>query len=136
MLAAWNRELAFEPTGGARVRATDFAPRHGVCSSRSSAAGCGGVRLVSARTGEVKRLFVRATCRGQGVGRTLLCALEERALRIGCTELALDTDGGSLSALALFRSSGYEPIGDYNGNPYARYWLSKRVARTRVERSD
>ncbi len=42
-------------------------------------------------------------------------------------ELRLDTDGGEPAALALFRSAGYLPIADYNGNPYARYWFARRL---------
>jgi hypothetical protein len=31
------------------------------------------------------------------------------------------------AALALFRSSGYRPIPDHNGNPFARLWFEKRL---------
>jgi hypothetical protein len=42
-------------------------------------------------------------------------------------ELRLDTGGGDAAALALFRSAGFERIADYNGNPHARYWFTKRL---------
>jgi hypothetical protein len=30
--------------------------------------------------------------------------------------------------VALFRSAGYEPIADYNGNPVAAHWFEKHIA--------
>jgi hypothetical protein len=30
--------------------------------------------------------------------------------------------------VALFTSTGYEPIADYNGNTVAAYWFEKRLA--------
>ena len=41
--------------------------------------------------------------------------------------LQQDTDGRQPAALALFRSFGCQPVTDYKGNPYARYWFEKRL---------
>jgi hypothetical protein len=30
--------------------------------------------------------------------------------------------------VALFSAAGYQPIGDYNGNPVAAHWFEKRLA--------
>ncbi len=30
--------------------------------------------------------------------------------------------------MALFASSGYQPIADYNGNPVAAHWFEKQLA--------
>jgi GNAT superfamily N-acetyltransferase len=128
ILAEWDHELGFAPKGGSTVEGTDFAPPNGaflLATSGDAAVGCGGIRYLTPRSGEVKRLFVRRAARGRGHGRVLLDALEERALGLGFEELRLDTDGGNPAALALFRSAGFEPIPDYNGNPHARHWFAK-----------
>jgi hypothetical protein len=40
----------------------------------------------------------------------------------------LDTGAKQQASVALFSSSGYEQIADYNGNPVAAYWFEKRIA--------
>jgi ribosomal protein S18 acetylase RimI-like enzyme len=67
--------------------------------------------------------------RGRGLGRRLLRALEEAAAELGWHTVRLDTGDQQPDALALFRSAGYREIPDYNANPYASYWLEKRLAR-------
>ncbi|MBE1608611.1 GNAT family N-acetyltransferase [Actinopolymorpha pittospori] len=129
LLAEWNHELGFVPKGGSTVEPSDFTAPNGafftaVCSE--APVGCGGLRTLSGTTGEVKRLFVRPEARGRGTGRVLLAALEEHAVILGMEAVRLDTDGGESRALALFRSAGYQPIADYNRNPYARHWFEKR----------
>jgi GNAT superfamily N-acetyltransferase len=112
------------------VEASDFTSPDGVfllAVSDKTPVGCGGLRRLTRTTGEVKRVFVRPAARGHGVGRILLGGLEQRAREQGCRALRLDTDGGDPAALTLFRSSGYQPIPDYNGNPYARHWFEKRL---------
>jgi ribosomal protein S18 acetylase RimI-like enzyme len=134
LLAEWNDELGFAPKGGSTVADGDFTPPDGVflvAVCGGAPAGCAGLRRLDATTGEVKRLFVRRNTRGRGMGRALLDALEQRARAAGLRALRLDTDGGNAAALALFRSAGYEPIGDYNANPYARHWFEKRLAAPR-----
>jgi hypothetical protein len=37
----------------------------------------------------------------------------------------LDTGARQPEALALFRSTGYNDIADYNGNEFASHWLEK-----------
>ena len=39
----------------------------------------------------------------------------------------LDTGANQPAALALFRSSGYREVADYNANPYASYWFEKTL---------
>ncbi len=131
LLAEWNDQLGFVPKGGATVEAGDFAPPDGIfllAALGEAPVGCGGLRRLALATGEIKRLFVRRAARGHGVGRVLLDGLEQWARQHGFGALRLDTDGGEPAALALFRSAGYQPIDDYNGNPHARYWFEKRLA--------
>jgi GNAT superfamily N-acetyltransferase len=134
LLEEWNAELVatvagFSPDGGSLVREGDFVrPRGGflVGTVGGVAAGCGGVRTLSGRTGEVKRLFVRRAARGAGVGQRLLSGLEDLARELNFEELRLDTMGQP-AALALFRTAGWEEVPDYNDNSRARHWFAKRL---------
>lgn len=56
-----------------------------------SPAGCIGIRALSPDVGEIKRMFVRPAFRGQGIGRSLLAAVETGAHKLGHTRLRLDT---------------------------------------------
>jgi ribosomal protein S18 acetylase RimI-like enzyme len=130
LLAEWDAELGFSPKCGSRVEPNDFEPPEGaflVATENGTPVGCGGLRSLTSNTGEIKRLFVIRTRRGRAIGRRLLDGLEHEARRRSLRELRLDTDGGNPAALGLFRIAGYQPIADYNGNPYARHWFAKHL---------
>jgi ribosomal protein S18 acetylase RimI-like enzyme len=129
LLAQWNEELGFAPKGGSAVETGECIAPNGVfvlALAGERAAGRRGAALMPS-VGEFKRLFVRPDARRRENGRALLAGLEEHAVRLGFEELRLDTDGGEPAALALFRGAGFRAIGDYNGNPYARYWFARRL---------
>jgi len=68
---------------------------------------------------EVQKVMVRRAARGAGIGKALMKAVEEEALRLGRGVLFLDTEAGSV-AEALYRSMGYTFIGgipEYACNP-------------------
>lgn len=88
---------------------------------------CGAVRLLAPGVGEIKRMFVAPAWRGRGVGRRLLAALEGEAADLGCTRVRLDTGSRQRVALALYRSSDYVEIDDYNRQPGAAHWFEKRL---------
>ena len=88
---------------------------------------CGAVRLLAPGIGEIKRMFVAPVWRGRGVGRRLLVALEAQAAELGCTRVRLDTGSRQRVALALYRSSGYDEIDDFNRQPGAAHWFQKRL---------
>jgi GNAT superfamily N-acetyltransferase len=135
LLGEWDDEIraanpSFSAAGGSVVEAIDFAAPRGVfvlAVAEGTPTGCGGLRRLTSTTGEVKRLFVCRAARGRGVGRALLDTLEERAPQLGFKRLRLDAGGGEPGVLALFRSANYQPIEDYNGNHYARYWFEKQL---------
>ncbi len=87
---------------------------------------CGAVRILVPGLGEIKRMFVAPACRGRGIGRRLLLTLEGEAVERGCTRVRLDTGSRQRAALALYRSSGYAEIDDYNRQPGAEHWFEKR----------
>jgi putative acetyltransferase len=83
------------------------------------AVGCGAV-VLHAAYGEIKRMFVSPRCRGRGVARGLLRALEAAAAHAGCKLLLLETGPFQPEALGLYASLGYErrgPFGHYADDP-------------------
>jgi GNAT superfamily N-acetyltransferase len=88
---------------------------------------CGAVRVIGAGVAEIKRMYVAPRARGHGLGRTLLGELERGAVELGCRTARLDTMAAMAEAGALYRSAGYEPIADYNGNPLATVWMERAL---------
>ncbi|HEY5049735.1 MAG TPA: GNAT family N-acetyltransferase [Acidothermaceae bacterium] len=98
---------------------------------------CGGVRLVEAAVGELKRMYVVPTARRRGIARALLDHLETEARTLGATRLRLETGLHQPEALALYASAGYadaEPFGHYAGAPLARH-LAKNLIESGVPQS-
>jgi ribosomal protein S18 acetylase RimI-like enzyme len=90
--------------------------------------GCGGLRKLAPRVGEIKRMWVAPSARGLGIGHRLLRELERVARSRGMRTIRLDTNESLEEALRLYRSSGYREIGRYNHNPYAHHWFEKALA--------
>ncbi len=62
-----------------------------------------------------------------GDGPGLLAHLESLLAGEGCRWSMLDTNSSLTSAVALYESSGYERVADYNGNSDADVWFAKRL---------
>ena len=136
LLDRYYRELELRFPGGFDLARTSAAPTaellapHGrflVARQGARAVGCGGVRRLSHDTAEIKRMWVDPAARGLGVVRSLLAALEQGAVELGCRAVRLDTAASLAEELALYRSADYAEIPSYNDNPYAAHWLEKRV---------
>ena len=80
--------------------------------------GCAALRpLDAAGRCEMKRLFVAPEGRGLGLGRALVAELIAAAIRIGYTEMMLDTLASMTAAQSLYRSCGFEEITPYYTSP-------------------
>jgi putative acetyltransferase len=84
-----------------------------------AAVGCGAI-VVTPEYGEVKRMFVHPSARGQGVAQRLLGMLESEALARGCRQFMLETGPSQPEAIGLYERLGYRvrgPYGDYRDDP-------------------
>jgi GNAT superfamily N-acetyltransferase len=118
------------PEVGPSATAEELSPPSGlflVAYAEDQPVGCGGIKRLSQAAAELKRLFVAPPARNRGIARSLLAALEDGARQAGFGVVCLDTGANQPAALELFRAAGYSEIGDYNGNPYARYWFDKAL---------
>jgi putative acetyltransferase len=80
------------------------------------AVACGALRPMDDGAVELKRMYVRDSHRGRGFGRTMLGALEEIAARRGYRIVRLETGGNQPEAIALYQSTGYQPIPCYGAH--------------------
>lgn len=80
-----------------------------------AAVGCGALRPMSdASIAEVKRMYVRAAARGQGISRKLLAHLEQFAQAYGYTAIWLETGLYQEAAMRLYASAGYRERACYS----------------------
>ena len=86
-------------------------------------------RIIAPGHAEIKRMFVRAEARGNGVGRRLLEALEDAARQRNVERISLETGIRQPEAIGLYRASGYRdcpPFGTYRTDPLSLF-MTKRL---------
>lgn len=75
----------------------------------------------------IESLWIDESLRGQGYGKKLLEALEEKARQRGCGNAHLDTH--DFQAVGFYQKNGYEICGQLDGLPegYNRYLMKKKL---------
>ena len=79
--------------------------------------GCVGLRQLSKRICELKRMYVLPEKRGKGIGRRLLQDIIEMAKSRKYEFMRLDTTTDLKTAISLYRTFGFYEITAYNSNP-------------------
>lgn len=88
--------------------------------------GCGALKQLDARHGEIKSMRTSQAHLGRGVASAILTHLIEEAERRRYTRLSLETGSGAAfdPALALYEKFGFvycEPFADYKDDPFSRF---------------
>lgn len=132
-LARYFEELAerfdagFDPTLGISAAAEELTPPHGffvMATLNGEAAGCGALKCHAAY-GEIKRMWVKTSSRGLGLGKRILHRLEGLARERQLPLLRLETNKALTEAQSLYKSNGYREVSAFNDEPYAHHWFEK-----------
>lgn len=75
--------------------------------------GCAAFKQYENRIAEVKRVFVHPGYRGRGISKTLMKALERKAVEKGYNKLILETGKHLKEAIGLYQNIGYSIIENY-----------------------
>ena len=88
--------------------------------SRGKPLGCVGLRPIKPDgCCEMKRLYVSPKARGLGLGKALIDAVIDEAVRIGYSEMRPDTLPTMAEAISLYKQAGFVPIEPYYETPIA-----------------
>ena len=98
-----------------------YAPPKGsllIAYNEAAPAGMVALRPLDESTCEMKRLYVRPSARGLGLGRALIERILAEAKAAGYRKMRLDTVAGKMdSAIALYRKFGFHEIEPYYSSP-------------------
>ncbi len=95
-----------------------------VARQGAAAVGCAAVRRMPPEPatagqpyGEIKRMYVLPSARGQGIAQGLLGQLEAALHQRGIGQALLETGRDQTEALRLYQQAGYLPRGPFGGYP-------------------
>jgi len=135
-LQEYFRELAerfengYDPAKALPANPDELTPPAGVfviARLHGEPIGCGALKVKDQKSGNVRRMWVRADARGLGVGRRILETLETLARESGLSIVRLETNRVLKEAQALYRNAGYLEVERFNAEPYAHHWFEKRI---------
>ena len=129
------REVAWDHADGDRLRSAqqaELAARYGRLDSEpgpkptasdisvfviayegADAIGCGGLRTLDERHGEIKRMYVVPERRGSGIASAILRHLEVEARSRAWERLVLETGEQQPDAMRFYEREGYTPIPNF-----------------------
>ena len=90
-------------------------------------AGIGCLKKLEDGMGEVQRMYVAPSFRGQGIGRSIANRLIEDARLIGYHTLKLESLGFLDAAHALYRSLGFKDIDPYSDNSMESFQAEEQL---------
>jgi ribosomal protein S18 acetylase RimI-like enzyme len=97
----------------------DYARPGGRLLVEAALQGCVALRPIDGDLAELKRLYVRESARGRGLGRALAARALADARAIGYRAVRLDTLPVMGAAIDLYRALGFVEIAAYRHNPIA-----------------
>lgn len=74
-------------------------------------AGCGAIREVSFESAELKRMY--AVFKGKGIGKEILCYLENKAREFGYKKIILETRKCNTNDVNFYLHNSYKFISNY-----------------------
>lgn len=84
-----------------------------VAYANTTPVGCGAIKLFTANTMEIKRMYVTAESRCKGIAAGILSELEKWAAELSFTKCVLETGKKQPEAVRLYQKNGYSPIPNY-----------------------
>ena len=120
--------VAFDPKAGESEDISNARQWHVLAlADGGEPIGCGSLRDLGDKVGEIKRVWTAASVRGLGVASRIMDRLESAARDQGYKRVRLDTNGTLKEAQAMYRKRGYREIPRYNDNPFAQHWFEKTL---------
>ena len=98
-----------------------------VADAAGEVVGTAAVRFLEPGVGELKRMWLRPSCQGRGLGRRLMDACLDEARGLGCRALRLDTQAKLEAAVHLYRAYGFSEMTRYNDNHRADIWMERSL---------
>jgi putative acetyltransferase len=89
------------------------------------AVACGALRRHAEGIAEVKRMYTVPEARGQGIGRRIVGAVRDLAVREGYSLLVLETSTKAHAAARVYEQTGFQicgPVLDYPPSPYTVFY--------------
>jgi ribosomal protein S18 acetylase RimI-like enzyme len=125
----FDAELETLPGAYARARAGALLLALDRQQQPGQPAGCVALRQLEPGVCEMKRLWVRESYRGAGLGQRLASAVLQRAVELGYHTMRLDTFPRMGRALKLYAELGFYAIARYYDNPMPdAIFLEKKLA--------
>ena len=120
--AQLNVDLSFQNFGQElKTMKTQYALPKGILylvnDKQENAVGCFGIRAFEGDICELKRMYLKTSFRGKGIGKLLLAKAIEVGKSLGYYKMRLDTLPNMISAITLYQKMGFYEIEPYRFNP-------------------